>query len=70
MPVFAVLLFVIEVWDLLSSYELVPQGDNLQFPDQAVGFITGANDGKLVVYDLDGNPLYFCETPPNVVISV
>ncbi|KNB43003.1 phospholipase [Blastocystis sp. subtype 4] len=43
----------------------VPQEDNLQYPDQVIGFVTGANDGKLAAYDIDGNPLYFCETPPN-----
>ena len=50
----------------MGPYQPVPQEDNLQYPDQVIGFVTGANDGKLAAYDIDGNPLYFCETPPNV----
>lgn len=33
---------------------------------KTVGFLTGGNDGKMIVCDNEGNKLLSCETPPNV----
>ena len=43
----------------------------LSYPMGSVhGFVTGANDGKLAFYDLNGKVQFFCETPPNVMMVV
>ena len=36
------------------------------FEGKADGFITGANDGKVIVYDGNGDVEYMCETSANV----
>ena len=33
---------------------------------KTVGFLTGGNDGKMIICDNEGNKLLSCETPPNV----
>lgn len=41
----------------------------LSYPMGSIhGFVTGANDGKLAFYDMNGKVQFFCETPPNVMI--
>lgn len=39
---------------------------SVEFPGDACGFITGGNDGKMMVYDSAGNRKLSCETSPNV----
>lgn len=39
-----------------------------EYPGEADGFVTGANDGKLIIYDPSGEKIDSCETPPNVVL--
>ena len=42
------------------------QFSTIAYPSTIQGYVTGANDGKLAFYDLDGNCRELCETPPNV----
>ena len=37
-----------------------------EYPGAANGFVTGGNDGKMIVYDSCGNKMEACETSPNV----
>ena len=36
------------------------------FGGRADGFVTGGNDGKMMIYNTLGEKLSSCETPPNV----
>lgn len=42
------------------------QFSSITYPSDIQGYVTGANDGKLIFYDLNGNCRELCETPPNV----
>ena len=46
--------------------DLDVQFNSFTHPSAIQGYVTGANDGKLIFYDLNGNCRELCETPPNV----
>ena len=64
---------VLFITNILHSISLSIDNDTrdiaTSYLGKTIGFLTGGNDGKMIVCDNEGNKLLSCETPPNVDIK-